>query len=67
MIGHAFHRVDDTADGRRFSRPKIECERRVARIEMTKRLDVRGGKVAYVDEVAFTCSVGSWIVGSKDL
>jgi len=33
---------------------------------MAKRLNVRGGKVADVDEVSFACSVSSWIVGSKD-
>ena len=34
---------------------------------MAKRLDVRGSQVSYVDEVAFACSIGSWIVSSKDL
>jgi hypothetical protein len=64
---HPFHRADDTADGGCFSRAEIKDERRVACIEMAERLNVRGGKVADVDEVAFACSVRSWIVGSEDL
>jgi hypothetical protein len=66
MTGHAFHRADNTADGGCFSRAEIKHERRVACIEMTKRCNVRGGKIADVDEVAFACSIGRWIVGSED-
>ena len=67
MTGHALHRADDTADGSCFSRAEIKYERRVSCIEAAKCLDVRGGKIADVDEVAFARSVGSWIVGSEDL
>jgi hypothetical protein len=67
MTGHAFHRADDAADGGRLSRAEIKYQRSVVCVEIAKRLDVRGGKVADVDKVAFAGSVSSWIVGSKDL
>ena len=67
MTGHAFYGADDTADGGCFSRAEIKYERWVGCIEMAKRLHVRGGKIADVDEVAFACSVRSWIVGSEDV
>jgi hypothetical protein len=61
--GNAFDRTYDAAN--RSSGAEINYQRGVTRIEVSKRLNVRGGKIADVDEIAFARSVSSWIIGSE--
>jgi len=65
--GDLLDRTYNATNRARSSGAEIKYQRGVTRIEVSKRLNVRGGKVADVDEIAFARAVSSWIIGSEDL